>query len=821
MLKAGAGVVGCLLFLLSGKAYSDPIKDTVPNVVNTLLTPFRKKIQADKDSLKNSVDKNVNKADSLVPKTDKARYRREAMNLHGALPNKNADTLASPAPTAIAWNHGSCKGIFPQPIWIYDTVKIPLVDDPVKPKPLPKVPFIQVHGNVLYNVNYYSRIDTPYDESNIYQHTVQTYLDILIKGQYPMRIFLTNHFSNSPLFKNYSDFNFSYTNAAFNQSLKDQLKKQYMDSLPSQRRLDSLENLLQEAMKKLNSLNGWMNNPGLIQKLVEAREQAYFASRQKSVGDSTQWPKGLSYSSFFGANGSASNKAPMDTAHLDSIYLAKQHQADSLKKEITALQVLVAGANQTSQAQVNSNLQKLQGASTPDQLEKEMKVLHLSDSTLPKGYKTLMAIKSFSIGRSMVNYSELSAKNISINGLQVEYNPSNYYAVATGVINYQFRDFLLQQPNQPSQYMNVFRYGRGLKDGNSIILTYFEGHRQLYSTSVTDTVGAIPSSGLMGLTLQGNYKVTKQITLTAEIAKSSVPSYVSDSNQRSTEGEGSALFRFSDRSNEAYSIKANAFFPSTQTKIKASYERLGENYQSFSVFTDGSALSAWSGSIDQLLWRKQLDVVVSAYTNDFSNPNLNTQYSSTTVFKSIQATLRRQKWPVLSIGFFPSSQLTQLGNGDYVENLFYTLVANATYSYTYHKVLMNTTMVYTQFYNRAQDSGFAYFNTRNLLLSQTVFLNKFTLEGNASAATNQDYNLYTLEGKVSHTLNKNLSIGVGVKYNDQTGYNIQLWGYSAELTWRMGVLGQLQFSADKAFIPGMNNVLVPDNTGHLTYFKTF
>ena len=78
MLKAGIGVVGCLLFLLSGKAYSDPIKDTVPNVVNTLLTPFRKKIQADKDSLKNSVDKNVNKADSLVPKTDKARYRREA-----------------------------------------------------------------------------------------------------------------------------------------------------------------------------------------------------------------------------------------------------------------------------------------------------------------------------------------------------------------------------------------------------------------------------------------------------------------------------------------------------------------------------------------------------------------------------------------------------------------------------------------------------------------------------------------------------------------------------------------------------------------------
>ncbi len=64
-------------------------------------------------------------------------------------------------------------------------------------------------------------------------------------------------------------------------------------------------------------------------------------------------------------------------------------------------------------------------------------------------------------------------------------------------------------------------------------------------------------------------------------------------------------------------------------------------------------------------------------------------------------------------------------------------------------------------------------------------------------------------------------MGAGVKYNDQTVYNIELWGYSGELTWRMGKLGQIQFSADKGFIPGMNNVLVPNNTGHLTYFKTF
>jgi hypothetical protein len=134
---------------------------------------------------------------------------------------------------------------------------------------------------------------------------------------------------------------------------------------------------------------------------------------------------------------------------------------------------------------------------------------------------------------------------------------------------------------------------------------------------------------------------------------------------------------------------------------------------------------------------------------------------------------------------------------------------------------MNTTVVYTQFYNHAADSGFTYFNTRNLLLSQSVFLRKFTLQLNASGATNNDYQLYTLEGKVQHSVNKWLTVGAGLKYNKQTVYDIDQLGYSAEATLRLNKLGQIQFSADKGFIPGMNKALVPDNTGRLTYFKTF
>lgn len=678
-----------------------------------------------------------------------------------------------------------------------DSGNVPVAKSPPSPPKTgsksPSPPFLQVHGNVLYNLNYYSRIDTPYNEREVYQHTIQTWLDILVKGQYPFRIYLTNHFSNSALFRNYSDFNFGYNNHGFNQQIRDELRREYLASLPSQKLIDSLQRLLKADWQKLKGLEGYGRNPSLIQKAIEEKEAA--------------------------AAGKKSDSTRLKGDGLDSVYVIMRRDADSLHREIAKLQQLLQATHQHSQIGVSQNLADIRTLDNPKEVRKELAVLGLSDSALPKGYKMLMAVKSFGIGRTVVNYSELSAKNISVNGLQGEYNPSDYYAFATGTVDYRFRDFIVQQPGQPRQYLNIVRMGKGLKDSNNVILTYFTGKRQLYNSATSDTTAArVPSSSLMGLTLEGSYHLTRNIIFTGEIAKSTSPSYPGDSAKGEKHG---GLFSMGDHSNEAWSAKVAAFFPATQTRIKASYKHLGVNYQSFSIFTDGSSQSAWSANIDQLLFKKQLDLMVGANTNDFSNPFIGQQYRSTTVFKSVQATFRRRNWPTVSLGYFPSSQITKLGNSQYIENLFYTLMGNMTESYKWHELLMNTTVVYTQFYNKASDSGFTYFNTRNLMVSQTVFLNKLTVQMNASGATNQDYQLYTLEGKVQHTLNNWLTVGGGVKYNRQTVYTIDQLGYSAETTLKLNRLGQIQFSADKGFIPGMNKRLVPDNTGRLTYFKTF
>jgi hypothetical protein len=781
-------------FLSSAKDKANAVKDTV-------ITPAKNMLQ--QAPVKPGAAVVQKQVDTLEPKNA-----------------VNKDTITEPEtdePSFWLPQQANCKAVVKVPIFAY--IYVPVMREPVKRTDLPepvkpqRIPFLQVHGNIMYNVNYYSNIDTPYNEQDIYQHTVQTYLDVTVKGKYPMRVYLTNRFTNSKLFRNFSDLNFNYNNTQFTQKIKTQVREKFLASLPTPKAPDSLKAELDATIKKLRALDGWIKNPGLIQKLVEAREKAMRDSLRNLVkipDTSLKMP----------VIDSALARLGIDTSNIEALYVKRKQQADSLRARIIALQQMVKTAKGQTQESINKICREIEQAKSPAKLKEIMEENHIADTILPKGYKTLMAIRSFGVGRSVVNYSELSAKNISVNGLQAEYNPDAYYALATGSVDYRFRDFIVKGPKQSGQYLTVLRYGRGLKDGNNIIFTWFGGRRQLYNAGTVDSQQVqTPSSALMGFTIEGTYRLTKNIMLTAEVAKSSYPVYAKDSAGKNS--LPSQMLEMSNRHNEAYSLKADAFFPRTQTTVKGTFKRLGANFQSFSTFTDGSAQTAWSANVQQLFFKRQLTLALGANTNDFSNPFIGSQYKSTTVFKSVQATLRKNRWPIISVGYFPSSQITKLGDGLYQENLFYTLTGNVTHSYKVHQLMMNSALVYTQFYNRSTDSGFVYFNTRNLLLSQSAFINQLTLQANASGAFNQEYKLYTLEGKALYNINKYISIGGGVKYNYQTEFNIEQLGYSAETSIQIPKVGQIQFSAEKGFIPGMNKQLVPNNTGRATYFKTF
>ena len=716
--------------------------------------------------------------------------------------------------------------------WFQVVRKLPVLRGtrPIK-EPPSRPPMLTVHGNILYDFDYWSSIDTPYAEKNINQQTLQTYLDLNYKNAYPFRVIFTTRWSNSSLFRNLTDVSFQYNAGQFN----NKVRRQALDLLAQQRvggdSLLRMEKRLALKQKELQSLNYPGSGPGKNDWALVQRELRWWLSQDTMKRHDTAvyltHPPNLDLVPRYkfgraggGGNPTGSGKPP--SFAVDSSYFRRwdslQKRADSLEKDLDSLERQYAKLKDAQKKLKGDHRQELEGITSGEELKEKLNSLHISDTSLPKGYKTLYSVRSFGIGRTLLNYSELSAKNVSINGVQVEYNPSTYMAFAAGTVDYRFRDFSVQSPAK-GQYIALLRYGWGKKDGNNLILTYYTGRRQLYNVNTTTQGTPIPDYNLMGFTLQGCYRLGKTTALIAEVAKSSLPYYSLDSSHAHSILASS--LKMNDRSNEAYSVKVNTFLPSWQTQLSATYSRFGANFQSFSLFTTGTRQSAWSVRVDQPFFQKRLLVTGSIRTNDFVNPLLSTAYSSTAVFASIQTTLRLKKWPTVTFGYYPSSQIVKLNNSQYQENLFYTMTGSVSHSYQAKGVSMISLLLYTRFYNKITDTGFIYFNTQNLLLSHTVLLGRLTVQLQGSVATNAEYSLYVADGKLDYRLLSWLSLGAGAKYNAQTVYDIKQWGYSATAAIRVPKVGEFRLMGDKGFIPGNNRRLVPNNLGRLTYSKVF
>ena len=696
---------------------------------------------------------------------------------------------------------------------------------------------IRIKGNILYDVNYRSMVDTPYAQGDVYQHTVQTYLDILWKEKYPVRLYFTSRHSNSGLFRNFSDLNVKFSSADFRnkiiQTLKDSLfKYQYQ-------RRDSLLNIqhnLALSKTELSGLNKWLNSSLTEQRIIQEkelklREQNALKNNTNAVNNSVAGIEKDGIDSLSKKEDSLATKnAPKDSTNTDSTnkfkniedeYAYKKRKADSLEQQITKLDSAYIAVKKSYDKAQSSSIKEIGSINTLGQLNTQMDKMHLSDTILPKGYKSLMAVKSFGLGRCMLDYSELTAKNVSITGGQIEYNPKYYYALAVGYIDYDFRNYLLGSITTPKQYLGIGRIGKGFKEGNNIIFSYFTGNRQLYN-SATSSANINTNYSLIGISVEGHYHVNKNNLLTLEIAKSSSPYYSTDSTGSTSKKVFSSFSKLDDRTNQAYAIKLESCIPSTKTLIEGSYRYIGSNFQSFSIFTTGSQQNLWYGKVTQALWHNQLNVIASIRSMGYTNPLISQTFSGTTVFKSIQATLRKKKLPIISVGYFPSAQLIQLSNKSYSENMFYTLSMNAAYVYQFQKIQMNSLLSYTRFYNTSSDSGFVYYNTYTLMYAQTAYIDKLTLSANVSVSINADYHLYVDEFSAQYKLFDWLQVGANAKYNLQTKTNINpQYGYGANMSIQLKSLGSIQIMADKGFIPGSNKKLVANDVGRLTYFKIF
>jgi hypothetical protein len=707
--------------------------------------------------------------------------------------------------TGYLFIHSGCKALIRIPVALYsqeENITAVRVRErkPVKQLPPPAhVPFLAIHGNVMYDFYYQSNIDTPYAEKDIHQHTVQTNLSITIRNRYPLRFSFSTQAGNSSLFRNLTGVRLAYNNQDFKNQLLANARRWSAVKLKDLRELDSLQAYLQRINDKISGFRDLTNTHAYMQRLIEAREMALLAKRDSLKGKLPGTPNGDSLYNAMMAEVDK-NKNTVDSL---------RREAEKLQKRYTQLSVKVA-------RQKENLMEVLRKSRNNKELSDALDNMNLPDSVLPKGFRTLLAVKSFGIGRTMADYSELTAKNISITGVQLEYNPSYYLAVATGVVDYQFRNYIVKEQRSP-QYITLLRAGIGMKEDNHVFVTYYTGKKQLYGANNMVRDQEVDNH-LMGIALEGQWKLGRNTFLVAEGAKSSLPYNVRKENK---ESNAASMLNFSGHSNEAYTASLRTLVNRSNTRMSGMYKIMQNNFQSFSLYTTGSRQVAWNVQVEQPFFRKQLLVTGSVQQNNYATFYQPANYESNTVFKSLQVSMRIPHWPVVTLGYQPTSQLVKLNDDRYSEQLFYMLTGTAVHTYKYRGIMMNSMLTYSRFYNRQTDSSFVYFNSRNLLASHTVFLKQFTLDGQASASLTEEYALYGLTGEVSWKPNSWLEIGGALKYNRQSVYNIQQWGYGGHSRINIPRVGEVALLADKSFMPGAGRRLVSNNTGRLTYTRIF
>jgi hypothetical protein len=676
-----------------------------------------------------------------------------------------------------------------------DSVKIDM-SNPFRNMLISK-PVLRLNGGyVSYQFNYRSVIDTPYAEKDIVQHNVMGRLDMTVAGFVPLQVNYWLRQSNSNFFRNIADVQVSFSGAALRNKLQTGMRNRLLALAPSLQDslLEKLYALKQLEQMKLGSAFKNIFHP---QKLIEANE----ILRLPGI----TWQSGLPDS----VNIVREDSMKKAAAFLLDEYAKTKQQYEQLNGQVDSLKQLYEKNLQKIakyRQLINGQWNELQ---TGRQIKNKLDEFGLGNVNIPPGYRWLLGVRNFSVGRSPVSYSELTAKNISVNGVNFEYNSWYYLAVTAGTVNYRFRDFVINGFNKQPQYLYMVRAGIGRLEHNYFIVSAFRGQKQLFRTGSAGNTTA----GISGVSAETRLEVNRNTYVTAEVAKSIAPDY------RNNPAEYKTRFTLSDKTNQAIAVKIYSWWPSLGSRIEGFYKKTGANFQSFSSFQTSSALESWYVKAEQSFFDRKLRLTGSVRKNEFSNPFIVQQYTSNTVFKSLTASLRIRKWPVITAGYQPLSQLTKVDN-QIIENRFQTFNTTLYHQYAVKQLRMATTVMWNRFYNDNTDTGFVYYNAVNSYLMQSFFFKAFTANIGASHTKNGSYTLQVLDGYIQPGLGRLGEVGVGIKINNMNQSEIKAGAY-VNASIHIHKQDVLMLSYEHGYLPGISGTLVRNVIGSVQFIKTF
>jgi len=650
-------------------------------------------------------------------------------------------------------------------------------------------------GYVGYSYYYRSNLDTPYTEKNIGQHQVLSTLNLVVAGMIPLRVNSFIRRSNSSIFRDITDVQVAFDAAAYRNSLVSKMREGLAGKMPDTDTV--LGKLYKMRQAKALQLESWLHDPLTGQKLIEANEilKVPYLTYDMSQSDSTNRQK--------------EDSMRRMAADFLSLYKKTKGRYDSLSAQADSLKKRYDKAVDDRRRYMQLIRGEFGGVTSYERWKRELQQYAPGTGELPAGMRWLLGVRTLGIGKNNASTSELTARNVSLNGINFVYNSWYYLGVTAGLVDYRFRDFVIHPLQTSKQYMYVLRAGLGQLERNFFILSAFGGRKQLLTTNGSND-GTVKFTGVGA---EARWQLHRNSYVIAEAAQSFAPVFRSDGTV------GKPTWNLSDRSNKSLSLKFYSWWPSTGTRLEWQYKFLGANYQSFNAFQTNTELRAWYVKAEQSFFKRQLKLVASLRANDYSNPYIVQNYKANTVFKSLGLTFNRRGLPVVSVGYLPMSQLTRVG-GQVQESRFQTLNASVSHFYRIGLRQASSTVVYTRFFNSSLDSGFLYYNAGNVYVGQTVFFRDFTATMAFSHSSSPGYQYNVLESNVSFQVLKNVSLGLGAKLNELSQQEAKLGAFCSG-SYLIGKGDQLSFRVEKGYLPGNGKAakLAPDLFGNISFMK--
>ena len=484
-----------------------------------------------------------------------------------------------------------------------------------------------------------------------------------------------------------------------------------------------------------------------------------------------------------------------------------QYRQDSLlgllKKYEDSLSTLKAGYNR----EVDSLNQNLSATASRKELKKWAEKSGLPEASRQSKWGSLLSNTELRLGKFLLTSSELTVNNIFIHGASIRYGDEKFLQVSGGYYDYGFRElFRFQRDTSLGKRTSLVAIKLGRTDGKNLqAVNFYIGKKA--------GAGGLPAmmQSISGLSIERKFYINKNFGVELELAKSTSSSLhpVQQSSVFKT------LFtQFSIQTMGAHGA-VSTHLKKTNTDAEVAYRYWGSQFESFNVNQYYNPQHNFNAKVSQPLFKRKLLIVSGFRYTNFTSDGVASNLHSKTLFASVNATVRIRKWPVLTGGYYPGSQLYLVNHEKLYEYFYYICNITASHYFTLAKMPMQVVATASKFYNRYSDSIINRAQS-GCHLFWSGWAGRWNYNASYSWQDLRNGFLGTSEAGVTYT-GTVLKLGGTIKWNVSETESRP--GYSGSIGLLLKSLGTLSLRFDKSFLPGVDERLVPVSTGQIQFIK--